>query len=96
MLVPTDVPKHNNTFWLSGPGFIKVIQPEPRREILFSGETARLWELIDLQEYTVGELVTRMAEEGMTEERARHLLGRFREMGLITVENFLWKGGEGS
>lgn len=94
MLKPTDVPKPNFVFWLAEPGFVKVVQPEPRREVLFSGESARLWELIDAEEYTVTDLVALMAAEGVEEIRSLGLLEQFLSLGLLTSENFLWKEGD--
>ncbi len=96
MLRPTDVPKPNNVFWMCGPGFVKVVQPEPRREVLFSGDSARLWELIDAEEHTVTSLLQCMAAEGTVEERSLSMLDELLRLELITTENYLWKEGEKS
>lgn len=91
MLRPTDVPRPNNVFWVSEPGFIKVVQAEPRREVLLAGETAHLWELLDAEEYAVADLVARMVAEGIQEAYTLQLLNRLLALDLITTQNYLWK-----
>lgn len=93
MFAPTDVPKSSNTFWLAGDGYVRVVQAEPQREIFLTGAAARLWEWIDDQVHTVVELVTLLAAEGVPPEQSTQTLERFRALGLITTENYLWKGG---
>lgn len=96
MLRLTDVPRPNNVFWVSEPGFIRVVQPEPRREVLLAGERAQLWELIDAEEYSVKDLVALMAAEGIQETRTLELLNRLLTLDLITVQNYLWKEDKSS
>ena len=91
MLKSTAVPKSNNVFWLSGQGFIKLIQAEPKREVLLAGEMANLWILIDAEECTVEELVVRMADEGVEEAEVLRILDNFISLDLITIHNYLWK-----
>jgi uncharacterized protein len=93
MFVPTDVPKSNNTFWLAGTGFIRVVQAEPHREILLTGAAARLWEWIDGQNLTVADLLVRLRAEGIDPEPGTRILEHLHALGLITAENYLWKEG---
>ncbi len=96
MLKPMEVPKPNNVFWLSGQGFVKLVQMEPKREVLFAGKAAKLWELIDAEEYTVEELVERMADEDVEETEVLRLLDNFESLNLITIQNYLWKEDKGT
>ncbi len=91
MLKMTDVPRPNNVFWIVDSGVIKVIQSQPQREVLLGTETARLWELIDLEEHTVTDLINIMRDEGIEEGVVINTLNRLKAIELITSENFLWK-----
>jgi hypothetical protein len=91
MLKPTEIPRPNNIFWLSGNGFVKLVQAEPKREVLFASEAAKLWELIDAEEYTIEELVERMKREGVEEAEVFRLLDEFESLNLITSQNYLWQ-----
>lgn len=91
MLKPYDLPKINNVFWLSEDGYVKVVQLEPKREILFSDEAATLWCLIDKEEHTVEELTTQMAENDLNESQVMGMLNNFESLDLISTVNYLWK-----
>jgi hypothetical protein len=77
--------------WVGGEGWVKVLQPEPRREVYFSGPAAQLWEWLDAQESTVAQLIARMAEHGVPADRTHAMLERLRAMQLISAESSLWR-----
>lgn len=93
MFAPTDVPRPSQTFWVGGEGWVKVVQPEPRREVFLAGPAAALWERIDAQESTVAELMAGLEQGGVCPEQTLAMLERLRAMHLITAERYLWQEG---